>query len=136
MDKATAHLGQAFPLETPEWTAWSANKRTPRLAGRWALSGHQLGSGPVYGEVVITAGAPGEFTTETTFLGAHLLPAEYEGRADEYIQLVCGPMLDAAAPHSRWIDAFCETGAFDADQCRAVLAAGQGAGGLAVPGLV
>ncbi len=37
-------------------------------------------------------------------------------------------MLDAAAPNAKWIDAFCETGAFDADQCRAVLEAGRAAG--------
>lgn len=67
-------------------------------------------------------------TTESTFLGAHLLPAEYEGRADDYIHLVCNEMLAATAPHSRWIDAFCETGAFDADQSRAVLEAGRAAG--------
>jgi imidazolonepropionase len=69
-----------------------------------------------------------EFTDETTFLGAHVVPHEYEGRSDDYVDLVCGPMLDACAPHARWIDAFCETGAFDADQCRAVLEAGRAAG--------
>ncbi len=69
-----------------------------------------------------------EFTPDTTFLGAHLLPAEYAGRADDYIDLVCGDMLTACAPHAKWIDAFCETGAFDADQCRAVLQAGRVAG--------
>jgi imidazolonepropionase len=69
-----------------------------------------------------------EFTPDTTFLGAHLLPAEYTGRADDYIDLVCGDMLTACAPHAKWIDAFCETGAFDADQCRAVLQAGRVAG--------
>ncbi len=37
-------------------------------------------------------------------------------------------MLDAAAPHATWIDAFCEQGAFDADQARAVLAAGRAVG--------
>lgn len=68
------------------------------------------------------------YTTESTFLGAHLLPAEYEGRSDDYIDLVCGSMLEAAAPYSKWVDAFCETGAFDADQCRAVLEAGKRAG--------
>lgn len=68
------------------------------------------------------------YTTETTFLGAHLIPIEYEGRPDDYIDLVCGEMLTAAAPHARWIDAFCETGAFDADQCRRVLEAGRNAG--------
>ena len=67
-------------------------------------------------------------TTETTFLGAHLVPAEFDGRADDYIDLVCRDMLAAAAPHAKWIDAFCETGAFDADQCRAVLEAGRAAG--------
>jgi imidazolonepropionase len=67
-------------------------------------------------------------TSETTFLGAHLLPSEYAGRADDYIELVCGEMLTAAAPHAAWVDAFCEVGAFDADQCRAVLSAGRAAG--------
>lgn len=67
-------------------------------------------------------------TPETTFLGAHLLPPEYAGRADDYIDLVCGEMLSVAADRARWIDAFCEAGAFDADQCRAVLEAGRDAG--------
>jgi imidazolonepropionase len=68
------------------------------------------------------------YTPETTFLGAHLVPAEFEGRADDYIALVCGEMLRGAAGHAKWIDAFCETGAFSADQCRAVLDAGRAAG--------
>lgn len=70
----------------------------------------------------------GEFTAETTFLGAHLVPTEYVGRADDYVSLVTGVMLEAAAPHARWIDAFCEVGAFDVDQSRAVLEAGRAAG--------
>jgi imidazolonepropionase len=66
------------------------------------------------------------FTEETTFLGAHVVP---EGTTpEEYVALVTGPMLAACAPHARWIDAFCETGAFDVDQARAVLAAGAAAG--------
>ncbi len=73
MDKAIAHLSSAFPLETPEWTAWSATMRPPRLAGTWALAGHAPGKGDVYGEVVITADpdADDRFTTETTFTYAH-----------------------------------------------------------------
>lgn len=67
-------------------------------------------------------------TAETTFLGAQVLPNEFEGRSDDYIDLVCGDMLTAAAPHAKWIDAFCEVGAFDVDQSRAVLEAGQSAG--------
>ena len=67
-------------------------------------------------------------TPESTFLGAHLLPSEYAGRADDYIDLVCNEMLARVTPDAKWIDAFCETGAFDADQCRAVLDAGRSAG--------
>ena len=70
----------------------------------------------------------GELTTETTFLGAHVVPPEYEGRADDYVAVVSGEMLAACASHARWIDAFCERGAFDADQCREVLTAGRAAG--------
>ena len=68
------------------------------------------------------------FSEHTTFLGAHVVPAEFEGRVDDYVHHVCTDMLDAAAPHARWIDAFCEVGAFDADQCRAVLEAGAARG--------
>jgi imidazolonepropionase len=76
-----------------------------------------------------------ELTDDVTFLGAHVVPAEYEGRADDYVELVCGQMLAACAPHARWIDVFCERGAFDAEQSRKVLAAGQEAGlGLRVHG--
>jgi imidazolonepropionase len=69
-----------------------------------------------------------QLTDETTFLGAHVVPQEFEGRVDDYVALVCGEMLAECAPHARWIDAFCEQGAFDADQCRAVLQAGHDAG--------
>ena len=69
-----------------------------------------------------------QFTEETTFLGAHVVPAEHADDPAAYVDLVTGPMLEAAAPHARWIDAFCERGAFDADQARAVLLAGEAAG--------
>jgi imidazolonepropionase len=69
-----------------------------------------------------------EVTPETTFLGAHVVPTEYAGRPDAYVDLVCGEMLRAAAPYARWVDVFCERGAFDADQSRAVLGAGVAAG--------
>jgi len=69
-----------------------------------------------------------QFTDETTFLGAHVVPPEYADDPAGYVELVTGPMLEAAAPHARWIDAFCERGAFDADQSRAVLIAGRAHG--------
>jgi imidazolonepropionase len=65
-----------------------------------------------------------EATEEVTFLGAHVVPAEYTDRPDAYVDLVTGPMLDACAPHARWIDVFCETGAFTVEQSRRVLEAG------------
>ncbi len=65
-----------------------------------------------------------EVTPEVTFLGAHVVPAEYAERRDEYVELVCGEMLQACAAHSRWIDVFCERGAFTPDESRRVLAAG------------
>jgi imidazolonepropionase len=68
------------------------------------------------------------FTEETTFLGAHVVAPEYADDPARYVDLVTGPMLTAAAPHARWIDVFCEAGAFDADQARAILAAGAAAG--------
>ena len=66
------------------------------------------------------------FTEETTFLGAHVVPSELDPA--DYVALVTGPMLDAAAPHARWIDVFVERGAFDADQARTILRAGAAKG--------
>jgi imidazolonepropionase len=67
-------------------------------------------------------------TPETTFLGAHVVPAEYKDRRDEYVSLVAGDMLTACAPHARWIDVFCDRGAFDVDETRTILKAGADAG--------
>jgi imidazolonepropionase len=69
-----------------------------------------------------------QLTDETTFLGAHVVPAEYADDPAGYVEVVTGPMLDAAAPHAKWIDVFCERGAFDADQARAILHAGKDRG--------
>jgi len=69
-----------------------------------------------------------EVTPEVTFLGAHVVPPEFAANRGGYLDLVCGPMLTACAAQARWVDAFCERGAFDADETRAVLAAGQAAG--------
>ncbi|BBA97730.1 putative imidazolonepropionase [Actinacidiphila reveromycinica] len=63
-------------------------------------------------------------TPETTYLGAHVVAPEFADDPAGYVALVTGPMLDACAPHARWVDVFCERGAFDADQARAVLEAG------------
>ncbi|MGH3383235.1 MAG: imidazolonepropionase [Nocardioidaceae bacterium] len=69
-----------------------------------------------------------QFTEETTYLGAHVVAPEYADDPAAYVELVCGPMLEASAPYARWVDVFCERGAFDVDQARAVLQAGKAKG--------
>jgi imidazolonepropionase len=70
-----------------------------------------------------------EVTPESTFLGAHVVPAEYANNPDGYVELVCNEMLAATAENAKWIDVFCDRGAFDYDQSEQVLRAGI-AGGL------
>jgi quinohemoprotein amine dehydrogenase len=72
VEKAVDHLAQAFPLRTAEWSAWSATMRPARLDGIWAMSGHEVGKGPVHGRVEIAAvpGTADEFTTATTLIYA------------------------------------------------------------------
>ena len=72
-----------------------------------------------------------EVTAETTFLGAHVVPAEFADRRAEYVDLVIGEMLTACAPYARWADVFCEPASkhsFDGDESRAVLTAAAAAG--------
>ena len=122
---------------TTEATRATGRKALRASLDRRLIEAHRAGTTTVeiksgYGlsvesEVLATSLAA-EVTTETTFLGAHVVPDEYRGRVDEYTELVCGPMLEAVRPHVRWIDVFCETGAFDVGQSRAVLEAGRKAG--------
>ncbi|MCQ4206868.1 imidazolonepropionase [Streptomyces longispororuber] len=67
-------------------------------------------------------------TDEVTYLGAHIVSPDYAEDPAAYVDLVTGEMLDACAPHARWIDVFCEKGAFDGDQARAILTAGRAKG--------
>jgi imidazolonepropionase len=67
-------------------------------------------------------------TEEVTYLGAHIVAPEYADDPDAYTALVAGEMLDACAPYARWVDVFCEEGAFGADQARAILTAGKAKG--------
>lgn len=122
---------------TTEATRRTDTAELDRLLGLRLAEAHRAGTTTIeiksgYGldvdHEVRSLEVAGVHTAETTFLGAHLVPAEYQGRTDDYVDLVCGAMLDAAAPHARWIDAFCEEGAFDVDQSRAVLEAGRAAG--------
>jgi imidazolonepropionase len=67
-------------------------------------------------------------TPEVTYLGAHVVAPEFADDRSGYVDLVRGPMLAACAPHAKWVDVFCEDGAFGPDEARAVLAAGLAAG--------
>ncbi|MEV4507025.1 imidazolonepropionase [Streptomyces klenkii] len=67
-------------------------------------------------------------TDEVTYLGAHIVSPDYADDPAAYVDLVTGPMLDACAPHARWVDVFCEQGAFDGDQARTILKAGAARG--------
>lgn len=74
-----------------------------------------------------------EFTSHTTFLGAHVVPPEYAARRAAYVDLVTGPMLSevAAGRLAAYVDVFCEphsAHAFDGDEARTILEAGRAAG--------
>ena len=65
-----------------------------------------------------------ELTDEVTFLGAHVVAPEFSSDADAYVDLIVGEMLNACAPHSNWIDVFCDRGAFTIAQSQRILEAG------------
>ena len=69
-----------------------------------------------------------EVTEESTFLGAHVVPAEFAKNPDDYVELVCNEMMFASSPNAKWVDVFCDRGAFDFDQSEQVLRAGMAAG--------
>jgi imidazolonepropionase len=70
----------------------------------------------------------GAHTRETTYLGAHVVAPEFADDPAAYVDLVTGEMLDACAPYARYVDVFCERGAFDGEQARAILTAGAARG--------
>jgi imidazolonepropionase len=93
----------------------------------------KTGYGLTVADELRSAKLAARFVDEVTFLGAHLVPVEMS--TEDYVELVRGEMLDAVAPHVRWADVFCETGAFDEDESRAVLTAAAERGlGLRVHG--
>ncbi len=94
-------------------------------------SGYEL---TVEGEVRLLEVAE-EVTDEVTFLGAHVVPPEYAGDRESYVELVAGEMMVACAPRARWADVFCERGAFSVEEARVILTAARQHGlGLRVHG--
>jgi len=64
VDDALDFLGKNAPLQTPEWAAWRARMRAPKLAGRWLVTAYIPGRGKYFGELVVEPGASeDEFTT-------------------------------------------------------------------------
>ena len=138
----TARMGgepyRAAGIAATVYATRSADDETlRRLVARRVRRAHEGGTthleaksgyGLEVAEEVRSLRLAGEVTDDTTFLGAHVVPAEYADRADDYVDLVTGEMLAACAPHARWVDVFCEEGAFDEDQARQVLTAGIAAG--------
>ena len=88
----------------------------------------KTGYGLTVADEARSARIAGELTVHATFLGAHVAPPEYADDVAGYVDLVTGEMLDTCAPHVRWIDVFCDRGAFDADQARTILRAGRAHG--------
>ena len=62
-----------------------------------------------------------EFTDETTLLAAHVVPEEYSSEADSYLQLIIETMIPATS--AKWIDVFCDRGAFTPEQTRKIFSA-------------
>lgn len=109
----------------PELLAVARRHQAEMIAGGTTCMETKTGYGlTVHDEIRLATTAQAAGFDEISFLGAHIVPPEYSKDADAYVDLVCGPMLDAVAPHVGWIDVFCEEGAFDEAQARRVLAAG------------
>ncbi|MEA3501645.1 MAG: imidazolonepropionase [Actinomycetota bacterium] len=63
-----------------------------------------------------------------TFLGAHVIPAEYRADRDAYVDLICGEMLEVCAPFARFCDVFSDEAAFTAEETRRILEAAKSRG--------
>jgi imidazolonepropionase len=83
----------------------------------------KTGYGLTLGDEALHLAIARRLSPETTFLGAHLVPAEFAADREGYLRLLTETMIPAAAGTARWCDAFCEAGAFDVDESRAVLVA-------------
>ena len=66
------------------------------------------------------------FTTESTLLAAHVIPEEFATDPDSYVKLIIESIVPAS--QAKWIDVFCDRGAFTAEQSEAILRAGMAHG--------
>lgn len=87
VDAAVSHLSRAFPLRTPEWAAWEASMRAPRIEGSWLVSGNEPGRGRFFGRLTVTKSptADDEFVTRASYRYANGgAVATREGRSVVY----------------------------------------------------
>lgn len=70
----------------------------------------------------------GRHTEEATLLAAHVVPPEYADDPEGYVDLVVNEIVPAAAGRAKWIDVFCEEGAFTEEQTARILEAGKAHG--------
>jgi quinohemoprotein amine dehydrogenase len=76
VDETVDFLAKEYPLHTPEWSAWRARMRVPKIAGRWLVSAYIVGRGRYYGEMVIDPGpAEDEFVTKVNLKSVRGEPA-------------------------------------------------------------
>lgn len=67
-------------------------------------------------------------TPESTLMAAHVIPPEHKADPEAYVSLILDEIIPASVGTAKWIDVFCETGAFDEDQTRRIIDAGKAAG--------
>jgi quinohemoprotein amine dehydrogenase len=118
LDATLDYLAKAYPLHTPEWGAWRARMRAPRITGKWLVTAHVPGKGKYVGEMTIAQGAAeDEFTTTTkltpvnggpalTRTGAGLVYAGYSWRGRSSGTPAANPApgdLASAARETLWI---------------------------------
>ena len=64
-----------------------------------------------------------EFTEDVTLMAAHVVPKEFENNRSEYVDLIINEMLPASVGIAKWVDVFCESGAFFIDESKRILMA-------------
>jgi quinohemoprotein amine dehydrogenase len=114
VEAALAFLGKSAPLQTPEWAAWRARMRAPKLTGRWLVSANIPGKGKYFGEMVVEQGGPAndEFTTHVklqsvkdgstiTRSGHSIVYTGYEWRGHSKGESPAGPEPDDLANDMR-----------------------------------
>jgi imidazolonepropionase len=69
-----------------------------------------------------------EFTNEVTLLAAHVVPAEFQDKPDAYVDVIMSDMLPKAKGIARWVDVFCDDGAFTGEQTRRIFTAAKALG--------